>query len=224
MTTSAIAQSLSINESIILSIMSTYNGLTVQMLQDLILGTDVKGCQFINIKNYSSDVTNNTEVADQLVNIGISYVNMLAKDSVSLDSYDIDTIKNVLLPNVQAHNFDKYDLSKFANPSNPSAEIVDLLPMALIALKQPTKVQRTDNNIKLNKVLSYNTNTHNLLIFGQSVNKTVTVKGESKKVASAPMTVAKNIITSTLKKSDLRTFKISNIGSIKISGGTLEIA
>ena len=70
---------------------------------------------------------------------------------------------------------------------------------------------RINNNIKLNPVLWFNTNTENLLIFGKSVSKNTKVMGEFKKVKSAPKTVAKNVIREILRKDDLRTFAISNV-------------
>ena len=162
-----------------------------------------------------------------MVNIGISYENMLNKDSLTLHSYDIDTIKDVLREKVMSHNFGKYDLKKFANPTQPYNEILDLLPTALIEMKQTDQqpTDRENNNIKLNPVLWFNTSTNNLLIFGKKVSKETTVKGEYKKVASAPLTVAKNIIRDTLRKEDLRTFKIDNVlTSFTSKGETLELA
>ena len=173
--------------------------------------TNKGGANFISIKDYNSDVTNNTELASYTVNIGINYANMLNKDNITLQSYSAETIKDVLKDKATKHNYGKYDLKKFTNPLQPHLEIIDLLPAALLELTTPSTKVRENNNIKLNKSLWYNTNTQNFLVFGQCIDKKTTIIAEKKLVASAPMTVAKNIINDTLKKDDLRTFKLGNI-------------
>ena len=219
-------KALGLNEQIFLSVIAAYNNIAPKSLVDLINATTIKGCKFVNIKGYTSDKSENTEIADMLMNIGISYGNMVNKDETTLNTYDIDTIKDVLKEAVKGHNYGKYDLSKFTDKVNPSAEVLELLPAALIAMKQDSdKAPRTDNNIKLTPVLWFNTNTKNLLLFGQVITKTAIVKGDFKKVASAPLTVAKNIIRDTLKKSDLRTLSLPNIlGNVKLNGETLELS
>ena len=188
-------------------------------IHQLFVATNKKGANFIKIADYNSDKSDNTEIADFTVNIGISYANMLNKDSVTLNELQIDTICTVLHDNVINHNYGKYDLSKFNNPVKPYIEIFDILPAVLIEMKQDDQnpVNRVNNNIKLNPVLWFNTNTENLLIFGKAISKKTTVLGEFKKVKSAPKTVAKNIIREILKKDDLRTFAISNVIT-KIAG------
>jgi len=220
-------QTFSIQEQTIIAILLAYPNLSSTDLFKIIDATTVKGAKFVSIKDYNSDKTDNTELANYVVNIGISYENMLNKDSMTLHSYSIDTIKDVLKDKVLTHNYGKYDLKKFANSTNPSNEILELLPTALIEMKQADQqpTDRQNNNIKLNPVLWFNTSTNNLLIFGKKVSKVTTVKGEHKKTASAPLTVAKNIIRDTLRKDDLRTFKIDNmLTSITSKGQTLELA
>ena len=218
---------ISLAESTIIAVLSAYGNMTRETLFALIDATTVKGAKFISIKDYNSDKSDNTELANYVVNIGISYENMLNKDSLTLHSYDIETVKDVLKEKVMSHNYGKYDLKKFADASQPYNEILDLLPTALIEMKQADQqpTDRENNNVKLNPVLWFNTSTNNLLIFGKKVSKETTVKGEYKKVASAPLTVAKNIIRDTLRKDDLRTFKIDNVlTSFTSKGETLELA
>ena len=219
-------KALGLNEQIFLSVIAAYNNISPKSLMDLITATTIKGCKFVNIKGYNSDKSDNTEIADMLMNIGVSYGNMVNKDEITLNTYDINTIKDVLKDAVKGHNYGKYDLSKFADSKNPAAEILELLPAALIAMKQDSdKAPRTDNNIKLTSVLWFNTNTKNLLLFGQVITKTAIVKGDFKPVKSAPLTVAKNVIRDTLRKSDLRTLSLPNIlGNVKVNGDTLELA
>lgn len=218
--------SLGINEQIFLSVIASYNNIAPASLVELINATTIKGCKFVNIKGYNSDKSDNTEIADMLMNIGISYGNMVNKDEITLNTYDVATIQTVLADAVATHNYGKYDLSKFADKVNPANDVLTLLPAALIAMKQDSdKAPRTDNNIKLTPVLWFNTNTKNLLLFGQVITKNTIVKGDFKKVASAPLTVAKNIIRDTLKKSDLRTLSLPNIlGNVRTNGETLELS
>ena len=197
-------------------IMSTLNRISEVYKLDifqLFTATNKQGANFIKITDYNSTQSDNTEVADHTVNIGISYANMSNKDSLTLNDLQIDTICEVLQSNVMNHNYSKYDLSKFHNPEKPYLEIFDILPATLIEMKQDDQkpADRINNNIKLNPVLWFNTNTENLLIFGKSVSKNTKVMGEFKKVKSAPKTVAKNIIREILRKDDLRTFAISNV-------------
>ena len=218
---------LNVQESTIIAVLAAYPNMTVNGLSDLVKATDVKGCKFVSLNDYNSNKSDNTELANYVVNIGISYENMLNKDAMTINSYDVETIQTVLAANVAAHNYGKYNLSKFTTPATPAAEILALLPAALIALKQDTNepATRTNNNIKLNPVLWFNTATNNLLLFGKKVSKTATVKGDFKPVTSAPMTVAKEIIRQTLRKDDLRTFIIDNVLTSLVSKGEiLELA
>jgi hypothetical protein len=218
---------LNIKETVITQILSVYGNMTPETLFSLIDATNVKGAKFISLKDYNSDKSENTELANYVVNIGISYENMLNKDSLTLHSYDIETVKDVLKEKVIAHNYGKYDLKKFADASQPYNEILDLLPTALIEMKQADQqpTDRANYNVKLNPVLWFNTSTNNLLIFGKKVSKETTVKGEYKKVASAPLTVAKNIIRDTLRKDDLRTFILDNVlTSLTSKGEVLELS
>lgn len=216
-----------VREGLVLAVLTAYPNLTVKTLAELINATSVKGCKFISLKDYTSDKSDNTELANYVVNIGIKYENMLNKDSITLNTYDIETIQTVLAEKVYTHNYGKYDLCKFADANNPQKEILELLPAALIAMKQADQkpTDRENHNEQLNPVLWFNHNTQNLLIFGSKISKGVTVHGEFKKVASAPLTVAKNIIRDTLRKDDIRTFKIDNVyTSLSAKGETLELS
>ena len=98
--------------------------------------------------------------------------------------------------------------------------------MALNELQAPKQSKDTSNDIWLNKALVFNLNTLRLSIFGQSVTKSVEVKGEFKKVASAPKTIAKKLIELQAKgkAQTLRRFAIDNFnGLIKVSGETILI-
>ena len=191
--------------------------ISLEILNKLIyLTSGIKGVSFVSIKNYTSDISGNTELADQLINVGASYEKMKEKDSVTLD--------NINLKNI---DFNKFNWNGIDTKNIPIEEfkiqVKNSLETALEALKQPPK-KIANNNVYLNKILVFNTNTKNLLIKGQSVNKTTKIKGDFKKVQSRPLTVAKKLIKNQFTRKDtLRNFKISNLETINLSKDTIEI-
>lgn len=190
---------------------------SIETLNKLIyLTSGIKGVSFVSIKNYTSDISNNTELANQLINVGASYEKMKEKDAISLD--------NVNLENIDFNKFNWNGIdTKNLTIEEFKSQVKNSLETALDALKQPSK-KIANNNIYLNKILMYNTNTKNLLIKGQSVNKTTKVKGEFKKVQSRPLTVAKKLIKNQFTRKDtLRNFKLSNLETINLSKDTIEI-
>ena len=189
---------------------------SLETLNKLIELTDIGGVSFVSIKNYTSDISGNTELADQLINVGVNYENTLKKDSVTLDNVNLENI------DFNKFNWSGIDTKKLSIEEFKS-EVKNNLETALNELKQPKKA-RQSNNISLNRVLVFNTNTKNLLIKGQSLNKTTKIKGEFKKVASAPKTIAKKLITNQFtKQSNIRTFKVSNLETLNLKKETLEI-
>lgn len=211
---------------VIAQILSDYPSLTVFNLMQLISLTDVKGTTFINIKNYSSNVSNNTEIADCQVLVGASYENMIDKDAVTLENINLAQI-DVTKYNYKTINTNGKSLENFQN------EVKKALSPALAALKEALlKKQfgeiegRTDNNVFFNKVLLFNTNTNNLSIRGQIVKKTEKVEGTFKMVKSAPITVAKNIINNMVnaRTNSIRTYNLTNIAEcIRINGNEINI-
>lgn len=192
-------------------ILEHYRNLTLVGLRQLIDLTQVKGVKFVSIKGYSSAASGNSETADQLINVGASYENMLTKDSVTFDTLDINTIE------IDSYNYATIDKGGLTIDDYKSA-VKASLSDALYELQNPKKRSETptvDNDIALNKALLYNRNTKNLAIFGQQVNKTVLVKGEVKIVKSAAKTVAKQIIQNFVnsRTSKLRRFTLSNIAN-----------
>ena len=211
---------------VIAQVLSAYPSLTVFNLMQLIILTDVKGTTFINIKNYSSNASDNTEVADCKVLVGASYENMIDKDAVTLENINLAQI-DVTKYNYKTINTNGKSLEDFQN------EVKKALSPALAALKEALlKKQfgetagRTDNNVFFNKVLLFNTNTNNLSIRGQIVKKTEKVEGTFKMVKSAPITVAKNIINNMVnaRTASLRTYNLTNISEcIRMNGNELNI-
>jgi hypothetical protein len=192
-------------------ILSNYKNLTLVGLRQLIDLTQVKGVKFVSIKGYCSAASGNSELADQLINVGASYENMLTKDAVTFDTLDINTI------DIDSYNYATINMAGLTIDQFKKA-VKESLSLALYELQNPTKKAESgtvDNDIALNKALLYNMNTKNLGIFGQQVNKTVHVKGDVKIVKSAPKTVAKQIIQNLVnsRTSKLRRFTLSNIAN-----------
>lgn len=206
----------------ILAILNAFdNKVTSEQINKLIQTTnEIGGVSFVSLKGYSSDKSGNTEVADQLVNIGASYSNMIKKDDDIYGNFDLSKV------DVNKFNYDTIDTAKLSLDEFKN-EVTKMLPIALEELKQPKKKKDTSNDIWLNKALVFNLNTLSLSIFGQSVNKTVKTDGTYKVVKSSPKTVAKRLIEkqATSRTASLRRFKIENFtGDIKVSGETIELS
>jgi len=207
-------------EKAIVAILTAYSNLNIGQINNLIAATNgIKGVSFVSIKGYSSDKSNNTEIANQLVNIGASYANMLTKDNNIYANFDVTSV-----------NVDKFDYSTIDTAGLTldefKAAVKEALPIALDELNQPKAKKDTSADIWLNKAVVFNLNTLRLAIFGQSVNKVVETKGTFKVVKSAPKTIAKRLIEKQAqgKAQTLRRFTIDNlVGSVTLKGDTLEI-
>ena len=212
-------QALSNKQQAILTILNTYSNISIEQITDLIEATNgINGVSFVKLRGYSSDKSNNTEVADQLINVGASYANMVVKDENIFANFDLSKV------DVNKFNYDSIDLNG-VTLENFKKEVIEMLPIALAELNKPTEKKET-NDIWLNKALVFNLTTLRLSIFGQSINKQIEVKGEYKLTKSKPKTIAKELIKKTAgsRKSTLRRFAIDNFnGSIKVKGDTIEI-
>ena len=204
----------------ITSILSVYNNLNEKQVNKLIEATNlISGVSLISINGYSSDKSNNTEIANQLINIGASYQNMIKKDSNIFANVDLNLI------DVDKFNYTSIDTAKLTLEQFKQA-VKENLPIALTELQAPKKSKET-NDIYLNKALVYNLNTMLLSVIGQQINKVVETKGEFKIVKSSPKTIAKKLIEKQVKSrtASLRRFALDNlINSISINGDKLEIA
>lgn len=203
----------------ILQIASVYNNLNESQIKKLIESTNlINGVSFVKIENYSSDKSNNTEIANQLINIGASYQNMLKKDTNIYANFDVNTV------DVDKFNYTSIDTGKL-NLEQFKQAVKENLPIALTELQAPKKSKET-NDVYLNKALVFNLTTMRLSIIGQQINKTVETKGEFKIVKSSPKTIAKRLIEKQAKgrTQTLRRFALDNvIKEIRLNGETIEI-
>jgi hypothetical protein len=204
----------------ILAILNAYGNLNLKQVELLISATnEISGVSAVSIKGYSSDKSSNTEVANQLINVGASYQNMLAKDSNIYANFDVATI------DVDKFDYTTIDTAKLTL-AEFKAEVKNQLSVALAELNAPKKSIDTSADIWLNKALVFNLNTMRLSLRGMQMNKSVEVKGEFKIVKSAPKTIAKKLIEKQAKgrSATLRRFAVDNlVGSIKLVGQELQI-
>jgi len=179
-------------------------------LLKLIEGFNFNGVSFVAIKGYCSDSSENSEIADVLINVGASYGNM--KEA------DIETLKGAKLNDLVNDNFGH-------------SLIEQALTEKLQSLVKPNEVRSNGQKeayISLNDkgTLKYCKETGSVLISGTVVRKNVIKAGIYKEVKSRPLTLAKKHIEKVLdlKTSKIRYYKIANITSkVKVSGETIEI-
>lgn len=215
-------QPLNSTSLIIAQIVSAVSGSSVETIEQLIAATNpLKGCKFISIKNYNSDASDNTELANHVINIGFMYENMKKTDKELLKEVNLQEI------NVDNYNYGLVNTGVFTLPEFKRAVKTSLKQAfdELTASNDAGPSNRTNNDIFLNKCLVFNTNTRSLSIIGQSVTKSVTLEAEPKVTKKAAKTVAKELIkkAAKLRTDTYRRFKIDNLNEVKISGETIEI-
>ena len=199
-------------------ILKYYLNLSKENLDLLIETTDKQIVGYVAVNGYSSELSKGTEIANQLINVGMNYKKAIKKDLITFENIDLSKI------DVEKFDYNYIDTDKLTLSDYKQA-VKDSLELALFELKQP-KAKRISNDIYINKVLVFNTNTLKLSIIGKSENKVIEIKGEFKVVKSKPLTVAKKLIEKQVngKTQALRRFTIDNlIGNIKLKGETIEI-
>jgi hypothetical protein len=179
------------------------------------------------LHNYTSDKSDNTELADYVMNVGTKYEN--AKESANKKITDLGTAEIVeiqaLCTPATIKGYQHIN-RKGMTDENYCNAVKIAVPQAIEEMKT-VKERPNENVIHLNKVLSYNTNTSNLLIAGELIKggKSVTITGETKPVAKAPLTVAKEVVKGYLntRTSKIRTFAITNLNTISINGKKIDL-
>lgn len=174
------------------------------------------------LHNYTSDKSDNTELADYTLNVGTKYENALESTSKKIEDItvaDLPEIQALCTPE-KIKGFAYIDRKGLTEEAYCNA-VKLALPTAIEEMKTVTP-RTNDNVIRINKVLSYNTNTGHLLLSGELVKggKTVSIVGEIKMTAKAPKTVAKEVVKSFLntRTSKIRTFVIENLNTISVNG------
>lgn len=160
------------------------------------------GVSFFHLLNYKS--TESGEVANHLINVGVSYENAVAKDINFLASLD-----------VRAFEW-----------KSPITDIEFAKSELLASLIKPNQ-NRSEGQKDAYTVIMGGVKVHNetglLYVFGYSVKKEVLVEGTYKQVKSSSLTIAKNEIRKFMKSTKYRQFKIDVGNQLKCVGETVEI-
>lgn len=167
------------------------------------------GVSFVSIRGYSSDKSENSEVADVIINVGASYENMKVADLATLQGADS---KALVTDNFGLALIEQAIAEKIQSIVKPSEARSSGQTEAYVALNKA-------GTIKLCKA------TRSILISGSVIKKTVLKAGVFKSVNSKPLTLAKKHIEKVLdlKLAKLRYYKLANIGKVKVNGDTIEM-
>jgi len=204
---------------LIAKIVSVYGCDEQQVLRLIEITTDMsKGAKFATIKDYSSDKSEHSEIANHSIILNFSYANMKKDDKETLRNFDVNVV------DVNKFNYDSID-TKGMELTAYKNEVRNSLQNALYEINNPKQVERVNNDDYLNDILVFNWNTERLSIIGQGVKKETIVEGEYKKVKSAPLTIAKKLIMkqANLRVDKYRRYAIDNLSIVKLQGETLEI-
>jgi hypothetical protein len=206
-----------LNQAVMLEILKVYTNLNEKVLVELIEKTNEYGLGYLKINGYKSDISNGTETANQLINIGMNYNNAVNKDLTTFENVDLSKI------DIDNYNYDTINTNGISLSDYKKA-VKDSLELALSELKKAPK-PKTTNDVYLNKVLVFNYTTLKLSIVGKSESKQVEVKGEFNVTKKAPLTLAKELIKNQykVKTNSMRRFKVDNISNVKFSGNTIEL-
>ena len=180
------------------------------------------GARFARLNKYRSDKSDHTELASHTLLLNFSYENMLKQEKERLTTVNVEAI------DVERFNYEGidyasqgYDLASFKQA------VREALQTALAEMRKPKENKSEESNdVWLNKVLVFNTNTTRLSVVGEEVKRVVVEQGEYKAVASKPKTVAKALIRKQLdfRTDKYRRFAIDNFeGELKLQGETLNI-
>lgn len=208
----------------VLAMLQSANGKisVIGLFRLIILTSRVNAPTIAVLHNYTSDKSDNTELADYTLNIGTKYENAKAttlKTIANIDLYDMLAISDLCTPT--AIKGFQYINRKGLTAEAYCTAVRAMIPQAVEEMRTITP-RPNDNVIHLNKVLSFNTNTGNLLLAGELMNggKRTAIEGEVTLTAKAPKTVAKEVIKSYLnaRTSKVRTFAINNLNTISVGG------
>jgi len=207
-----------INEVVAL-IVSSYgcNELEVRNLIDITTNMS-RGAKYASIKEYCSNKSNATELANHNIILNFSYENMQKDDKEILRTFDVNVI------DVNKFNYDNIDMNG-KDINTFKNEVRSLLSEVLEELRNPVKKDRVNNDRWLNSMLVFNTETKKLSLIGESVKKSVIIEGEFKKQKSVPKTIAKKIVKkqANLRSEKYRRFAINNLNFVNLQGESLEI-
>jgi len=164
----------------------------------------IKTPSFVRVLNYSND-KGNGEVADYTFNLGISYENAKVSDT--------DYLRNP--KNIEGLDFGK--LKPFSEEARALMLEANLNPDNKQSQAQSDAYVTVCPNVRVHK------ETGRVFIYGFVISKDVKVQGSYKKVNSAPLTLAKNIIRKELRTNKFRQVAFDKLDTVRVKGQELEI-
>lgn len=175
-----------------------------------------KGAKFIGFRAYSSQ---SGEVSNYVVNCNISVERIKLADLRKLQNVNFDTLQTIADTNKIAMEVVKLAWSEMLKSAekNVSANIAD---------RTAQSQAQTDAYVNINRSIRVHKDTLAVHIFGMVISKKTLVKGEYKTVNSSDKTIAKGLISKTLKlsASKFRTFIVDNLETVVASGKKFEIS
>ncbi len=164
-----------------------------------------KGARFIGFTYTNAE----GETAKRVINIGVSYENMLKKDIALLPS----------LAHIASPLYSETDWN------DAKAELAESLRKSLAGESTPRSEGQHDAYLPIAVGLRWHIGNSELHITGVSHSKEILVAGTYKTVNSKPKTLAKNAIKKSLRSNEYRTFKVTNLsGELKVNGEIIEIS
>jgi hypothetical protein len=160
---------------------------------------------FINIVGYVSKKSNDTEVQDVLVNIGVSYGNAKAKDLETVKGLDVSTLVN----NEKGITIDLLEQAKTGIVNSliaPNKAMSDGQSNAYIII---------GNGLKIHKEMG------TVYVYGMRERKTEKVPGVFGKDTRRPLTVAKDEIRKLMRTSKYREYLVERIDKARANGDTI---
>ena len=174
---------------------------------------------FVSIKGYTNA---NNETSNVLLNVGANLDNAKAKDLEYLKSLKVETLP-----------LDSYfcEAMNKATKQVCAIEIISkwLEKARLDWIRAIETPEKTRSEAQINAYthvadgMKMHNETNQIYVWGMQVQKTVITKGEYKEVNHRPLTVAKDLIKSHLKHTQIRTYILKSIETLKVNGETIDI-
>lgn len=166
------------------------------------LGATPTGVSFFKVNNYKS--VESGEVANHLINIGVSYGRAIEKDIEFLANLDVTSM-------TWKSNIEDIKLAK--------SELLQ----SLIAPNENRSNGQKDAYTVIMEGVKVHNETGLVYIWGHTVKKDIIVEGTYKTVNSKPLTIAKNEIRKLMKSTKYRQYKLDIGNELKCAGETVEI-
>lgn len=177
---------------------------------------NLNGVTFIAVNGYEAKTTG--EIANHILNVGLSIENAKLKDIQTLKSVTPEFLQEISIAKGIAIEICKTAHAELLASAvkNASANIDD---------RSNQSKGQTDAYVPICKGVKFHKDTATVHIHGQAINKVVIKEGEYKVVKSQPKTIAKNAIQKALNLRALkyRNFILSNIKSVTMQGDQIVI-